>query len=369
MKPNFYSAVVALGLIIGTSGQTFAAGAPLPPPIPLLDIDLSKVIDRVALGSCFAPQLDGKIWQSVQATKPDLFLFLGDNVYSSDEQPDADLPFLKEAYQLLGEVPSFSALRAQVPMMVTWDDHDYGMNDAGASWMARAEAEALHEHVWAQSESDPRRTRDGVYYSNIVGPKHQQVQVIMLDTRFFRSDLKPASDRDRYGKFEPSNDPEKTMLGKDQWDWLADQLEKEADLRLIVSSVAVVADQHNMEGWRTLPLERTKLFNLIASTGANGVVFLSGDRHFSGFYSQNDNVPYPLLEFMSSSMNLPITGKTADRYRDEDEPRKITPSVMEANFGTLDIDWQQRSVVFSIRGSSGKVVVSHQIKLDELRPK
>ncbi len=367
MRQGLFAISVVAGLTSAGTSQGVFAETPMPSPISSVDINTGSLVSRIALGSCFAPQLDHDIWNGVKASKPDLFLFTGDNVYSSEETENTDLPFLKEAYQLLGDVRGFAELRSTVPVMVTWDDHDYGMNDAGASWIARQEAEELHEHVWAQSKSDPRRSRDGVYYSGIIGPDRQRVQVIMLDTRFFRSDLKPSSDRKRFGKFEPSSAVDKTMLGAEQWSWLAAELRKEADVRLVVSSVAIVADNHDMEGWRTLPLERQKLYDLIDDTAANGVILISGDRHFAGFYRETENVPYPLVEFMSSSMNLPITGDTAIKYRDESEPRKISTSVMQANFGTVDIDWQQRKVEFHIRDEAGNSLRTHQLNIDDLQ--
>lgn len=368
MNKNYTLTGAIFGLTIGLASGVAGADTPMPPPIDLLDINLSSSISRIALGSCFAPQLSHDIWQGVRASKPDIFLFLGDNVYAAEERPDTDLPYLKEAYRLLGDVKPFAELRASVPVMVTWDDHDYGMDDAGASWVARSQAEALHEHVWTKSDNDPRSLRDGVYYAKIIGPANRRVQIIMLDTRYFRSDLKPAIDRARYGKFAPSYEPGKTMLGTEQWAWLEAELRKDADVRLIVSSVAVLAVQHDMEGWRTLPGEREKLIDLISETGAGGVIFLSGDRHFSGFYKETGNVPYPLLEFMSSSMNLPITGDTAEKYRNEKEPRKVSSSFMAANFGTLDIDWERRKIVFHIRDAAGAVVDDYDIDLDKLQP-
>ena len=38
-----------------------------------------------------APQLDHRIWDRVVAEDPDLFLFLGDNVYESEERSEPEL--------------------------------------------------------------------------------------------------------------------------------------------------------------------------------------------------------------------------------------------------------------------------------------
>ncbi len=41
---------------------------------------------------------------------------------------------------------------------------------------------------------DIRRQREGVYWSQVFGPAGKRVQVILLDTRYFRSPLKKGFD-------------------------------------------------------------------------------------------------------------------------------------------------------------------------------
>ena len=114
------------------------------------------------------------------------------------------------------------------------------------------------------------------------------MQVILLDTRWFRSALKPSDDRGKPGKerYLPDADPAKTMLGEAQWRWLEEQLRQPAELRLLVSSIQVVAEGHGWERWGNFPLERQRLYRLIADTRAQGVVFLSGDRHVGALYRE-----------------------------------------------------------------------------------
>jgi alkaline phosphatase D len=157
--------------------------------MPSAKIADSVIIQLVALGSCFAPQIESDIWSDIAEYNPDVFLYLGDNVYQSKETDDMALPHLKMAYRLLAEVQSFSTFRYKTPILPIWDDHDFSMNDAGGSWPAKYESEKLFEQVWAIPEDDPRRSRDGIYFSQTFGQPGQRVQTIMLDTRFFRSDI------------------------------------------------------------------------------------------------------------------------------------------------------------------------------------
>ena len=122
-------------------------------------------------------------------------------------------------------------------------------------------------------ENSARRRREGVYHAEVFGPPGRRVQIILMDTRYFRGPLlrNPVKGPDA-GKYIPNTDRSVTMLGPAQWAWLSDQLSRPAELRLLISSIQVLAQDHGWERWMTLPHERTKLFNLIRSTGAEGVL-------------------------------------------------------------------------------------------------
>jgi alkaline phosphatase D len=167
---------------------------------------------------------------------------------------------LRKSYALQASHPEFAGFRAKFPMMATWDDHDFGLNDAGGSFPMRRWAEELFETFWGSS--DAVRSRPGVYDSSITGPEGKRVQVILLDTRFFRSDLKRApwsKDRPPLGGYLPDDSRDKTILGEDQWAWLEQELAKPADLRIVVSSTQVITDAHQFEGWTNFPTERSRL--------------------------------------------------------------------------------------------------------------
>ena len=141
----------------------------------------------------------------------------------------------------------------------------------------------------------PRRSYPGVYGAWMIGGEDgKRVQIIMLDTRFFRSELKKSDEPGAHGKerYIPDPDPSKTMLGTDQWNWLEGELEKPADLRLLVSSIQVIADGHGWEGWKTLPAERDRLYALIEETNADNLIVLSGDRHSAALYRKDGVIDY-----------------------------------------------------------------------------
>ena len=62
---------------------------------------------------------------------------IGDNIYGDSE----DVAVLREKYGMLGAEPGFQTLRMQTPVLATWDDHDYGINDGGAEFVSKVESQ------------------------------------------------------------------------------------------------------------------------------------------------------------------------------------------------------------------------------------
>ncbi len=313
-------------------------------------------ITRLAFGSCNHQLRSQHMWGQIAATNPDIFLFIGDNNYG-DQGWDGDAAFttLREAYAVQAETPELAEFRAQVPMMITWDDHDFGFNDGGASFAYRTWAETIFETFW--QSSDEVKSRPGVYESRMFGEDGKVTQIITLDTRFFRSDLATMpyqNERPPLGSYVPSDDPSKTLLGAEQWEWLEQELAKPADLRIIASSIQVLTDAHNYEAWENLPLEREKLYGMLAAREESGLVLLSGDRHAGGIYTEAPQTAgEQLWELTSSSMNYSFSSTQRNTAREPD-PKRLTDFISEENFGLVEIDWDRQQVTLSLRGSQGE---------------
>jgi alkaline phosphatase D len=328
-------------------------------PSPVAD----GALRRIAFGSCIDQTKPQPIWDTVLADRPDLFIFGGDNVYASDQPWSAAK--LAQAYAQQDEVPGLVRLRETVPHLAIWDDHDYGLNDGGAEFGHKNGSKAAFLRFWQIPGGDPRHAREGLYYSAMFGTEGRRVQVILLDTRWFRSALKPSDDRGKPGKerYLPDADPAKTMLGETQWRWLEEQLRQPAELRLLVSSIQVVAEGHGWERWGNFPLERQRLYRLIADTQARGVVFLSGDRHVGALYRQPTGTPYPFYELTSSGIT--------HTWRDAAEagPNRLGELFTQLHYGVVDIDWGAATIRLALKDIRGAVQRSQLIQFSELKAK
>ena len=341
------------------------------PPMSSAPLDENKTLSRIIFASCADQEEDQSIWNQIAAENADLMLFIGDNVYGDTDPDDPAQKELIEAYDMLARSEPFARARAASPLLTVWDDHDYGANDVGAAFEFKEVAEQIFEDAWALPGDDPRRSRPGVYGSWIIGEEEKKVQIILLDTRFFRSEFKPTDERGAYGKerYLPDPDPTKTMLGDVQWAWLEEELRKPADVRLLVSSVQVIADGHGWEAWKMLPTERDRLYALIKDTGAENLIMLSGDRHSASLYRKEGVANYPLFEATSSSLNLPVSrwrAESGETYI-EPGPNRLGDMYMDENYGVIDIDWETETLDVTIRDGDGAVVLRELVEIETLR--
>ncbi|MEM6391634.1 MAG: alkaline phosphatase D family protein [Planctomycetota bacterium] len=348
------------------------------PTVPLPAPD--TVLTRIAFGSCAFEDRPQPIWPVIARNRPDLFLFLGDNVYIDKLDGRTRIPTTRAEfdadYRMLAEIPEFAAFAKTVPFLATWDDHDFGLNDAGAEFPHKQLAQEAFLDFFGVAADSPRRAREGVYHAETFGPPGQRVQIILLDTRYHRSPLL-RSNGPRIpgrGRYMPDPDPTKTMLGDAQWQWLEDQLKQPADLRLICSSIQILAGEHRFESWINLAAERDRLFQLIADTKAAGVVFLTGDRHLAELSiapPTQTPVGYPLHDLTASGLNetrRPVN--EPNRYR-HPNPQAV---FRQTHYGLLLIDWDtdaqnpSPTVTLEVRDRLGNPLIQHAVPLATLQP-
>ena len=150
----------------------------------------------IGFGSCLTQERSMPIFNTIKAENYDLFLMLGDNVYGDSERED--LLELREAYDKQRQ--NFDSFNFNFPFEAIWDDHDYGLNDAGKEYAYKEDAEQLFLDFWNIPEDDIRRTRPGLYFEWIESIDGVTVQMLFLDTRFFRDGLLPTDERGAPGK-------------------------------------------------------------------------------------------------------------------------------------------------------------------------
>ncbi|WP_347925051.1 alkaline phosphatase D family protein [Pontimicrobium sp. SW4] len=309
-----------------------------------INLKETKEIDFIiAFGSCNRQSFENKLWKPVLENKPIAWIWGGDVIYSDTD----DMKLMSQHYQQQLQQEGYDQIIKGMKVLGTWDDHDYGLNDGGLEYVAKAESQQLFLDFIGVSKTDSRRKREGVYHSEVIETDKGSVKVIVLDTRYFRSALTPSDNPEH--RYQPNVYGEGTMLGDIQWQWLENELNSsKSDFNLIVSSIQFLSAEHGFETWGTMPHEVDKLKNLISTSKANGVIVLSGDRHISEFSKITiEGLDYPLIDFTSSGMTHSYTS-----FDGEPNQYREGQVVSDLSFGLLKINFDTKKVVMQMRGEN-----------------
>lgn len=291
-------------------------------------MDTTEAPTVLAFGSCNMIDKPQNLWEDVVASNPDLWVWLGDIVYADTN----DMRALSGMYRKLKSDPGYRRLRAKTQITGIYDDHDYGENDGGKSFSAKAGSRVCLLDFLDVPKSHPMRKREGGYIAYTFGQGARSVKVIVLDTRYFRDTLLP--DPSKMRRYQPNLEGD--MLGEQQWDWLEAELRNSrAGLHILCSSVQVIADDHGYEKWGNFPASRRRLLTLISEIRPKNLLIISGDRHMAEV-SKLDmaGLPYPLYDFTSSGMtHIRSSNSEVNRFR-------VGDMIVKRNFGVLRISWE-----------------------------
>ena len=342
-RREFLKALLALPLVSLTGlRKAFAGRAPRQ----------LRPLTRLAFGSCLDQEMPQPIWDTILAQNPDLFVFLGDNIYADTE----DLKLMQARYDQQGAVPQYKNFRSKVPIIATWDDHDYGINDGGAEYPQKQASKEIMLKFFNEPANSSRWKRDGVYVSYTFGEAPQRTQVILLDLRWHRTEIKRAPD----GAYIPDPDPRATMLGEDQWRWLEAKLQEPADLRILGSSIQLVAPDHAWEKWANYPVDKARFMNLVDRLALQNLVVISGDMHYAELSVEKTPGGLPVYDLTSSSLTHTEAAPEI--------PNRNAVARFETgnNFGLVRVDWSRPRhpvVHLEIIDDRGTVRIGHALNL------
>lgn len=331
----------------------------------------------LAFGSCLRQWQPQPVWRGISSLKPKAFIFLGDNVYSDvgDYSQQQAPQRIRQAYQDLhsaAEYQTFLTLAKEndTAIYAVWDDHDYGENNAGADYKFKIESKEYFLEFFDIHNTVLGRGKAGIYHSAYLDLNGVQVQLLLLDTRSFRSPLKydsptPSCPRVKIGA---NRDKDATVLGHKQWKWLETELLKSADLRILASSIQLLPTEHCYEKWANFPGERDQLFRVLKRTRANGVVVVSGDRHLAEISVLPSNViGYPLYEITSSGLNSAM-GEQSQGKTERNRLRATRDNVLVNNFGSIQVTRRDADIELKlqIRDEMGGLLQQQVVSLDWL---
>jgi alkaline phosphatase D len=231
-------------------------------PYPVRTAPAGPADFTVAFGSCARHSIDAeqRIFEIVAREAPDLFFWLGDNVYADAESPLA----IADEYRRQRNVRTARAVARSIPQLAIWDDHDFGYNNGDGTWPHKAGSLAVFNRYWA-NPSQGLADVPGVFFEY----SYAGVDFFFLDGRYHRSPN------------DAPDGPAKTMLGSGQFAWLCERLlASRAPFKVLAcGSGWSLADGPRGDTWSAFLDERNRLFDFIRDRGIDGVVCLSGDSH------------------------------------------------------------------------------------------
>lgn len=314
---------------------------------------------RFAVGSCAyvnEPEFDRpgtpygdkyRIFTTIAAQKPDFMLWTGDNTYTREVDWNTRNGVLHR-YTHTRSLAELQPLLGATHHYATWDDHDYGPNDADRSYWLKRTTLDIFRNFWGNPNY--------IFENEGVTGTFQwaDCQFFLTDDRWWRTpnELK-AGQRD--------------YLGKKQLDWLIDALAgSKAPFKFVVVGGQVSNPSAIFENYATYAEERAELFRRITEANVPGVIFLSGDRHHSVLWKQERFGTYPLYDVTMS----PLTSGAA-RWQKAEEAIAQFPEtyVSEQNFGLLEVSGPQPDRVLKISciNADGATKWTKEIRASELR--
>jgi alkaline phosphatase D len=278
-------------------------------------------------------------------------LWLGDNLYF--READYESPWgMSYRWHYQRALPELQPLLRATQHYAIWDDHDYGPNDTNRSFVFKGAALELFQRYWANPSYGLPDT-PGIFTTF----SYLDADFFLLDDRWYRS-------ADRI-----VGEPDKTMLGAAQLDWLKQALTAStATFKFIANGSQLLNDVNRFEGWQNFKSEREAFIDWLTRQGVTGVVFLSGDRHHTELLRRERAGSYPIYELTCS----PLTAGPRTTDDEKDNPLRVSGTLVmgQRNFCMLEVGGprKERKLVFRAFTSDGRELWAQEVTGDALRP-
>lgn len=312
----------------------------------------------IAVGSCLyvndtAYDRPGKPYGSeyqmvdvITKQKPDAMLWIGDNTYTREPDWNSRTGVLHR-YTHTRSMPQLQPLMASTHNYATWDDHDYGPNDADRSYWGKAMTSEVFDAFFPMLNTA------------LAGPGSKvstffwgDAQFFLLDDRWFRA---PNDDKD----------PNRDYFGAAQLQWLKDALiSSRAKFKIIASGGQLISPAAVYENYAIYPTEQKRFIQILQESGASGILLLSGDRHHTELMKLERTGTYPIYEVTTS----PLTAGVANP-KEENALRVPGTLVSAHNAAFLNFSGPKddRKLTITIIKVDGTVAWTREIKASELK--
>ena len=297
---------------------------------------------------------DSSIFETMANEKSAFMLWLGDNWYTREVDYYSEWGLWNRAHRDR-KMPVLQNLLKKMPQYATWNDHDYGPNDIGSSYILKRQSRDVFKSYWATASYG--ENEEGIYSMLSYG----DADIFLCDDRWWRStdEIKDSVDG--------APNTEKRMLGPKQMSWLKNSLRYSgATFKIIVVGSQVLNPVSPYDKLKDFPVEYYELMNFLKGHNINGVLFLTGDRHHSEIIKITREGTYALYDITVS----PLTSATHKFSGPEaNNSYRVFGLDEKQNFGKLSFSGEKnkRKLTVEFLGIKGEKLGEWSIMESELK--
>ena len=291
------------------------------------------------LNSLVKPFNNLKIFDAMAKDTANLMLWLGDNVYYIFEYKSYKKQLKRNINIRHNEQLNYFLSSKQ--QYSIWDDHDYGSNNSGSDFKNKNSSLNVFKQFWCNPENDSFN-----YYTF----KKSDVQFFMLDNRFYKTE------------------DNSSILGQQQLQWLKTMLQQsDATFKIIGLGMQAINPYQEKESFYQAKKEYEELLQFIKDNKIEGILFLSGDRHFSELNKKTYADLYPLYDFTISPLSMYPVKKS--KTEEAINPNYANSYYSDYNYAKISIAGihNNRTCTLEIKDNNGNTIWNYQIKEDILK--
>jgi hypothetical protein len=293
-------------------------------------LDLAKKRAHFIIASCMDENwkdLQKAMWTQVLEHGADAIFLIGDNVYADLPAKITTAEQLIRRYSEAREGIELFRSPKLVPIMATWDDHDYGVNDGDRTWFLKNASTSTFFGFFPQEKAGAEFQR---------GPgvsswwKAFGVNFALLDDRSFRSP-------------NGLDTPDQTHFGAEQEKWIQQGLKGAREPVLLMSGDQFFGDYKACESYETNQPKSLRAQIAEWKKAKVPVLFISGDRHLADINEVPKNIlGYTTYEITSSAIHARVYKDGFDRCP---SPHQVVGSAGEMNYMLVEILKAQKSML------------------------
>jgi len=274
-----------------------------------------------------------RIFEGMRRRDPDLFLYLGDTIYADLGSSRATtLDDYRRKYRANRDDAHLRAFLASTSSWVMWDDHEVANNfDSRHTRLATGRRAFVDYWPIRVTPGQPARLYRSIRWG-------RTAEIFLLDTRQYRSPSRAP------------DGPSKTMLGREQKQWLIDGLRRsDAVVKIVASSV--VLRHHGADSWEGYTTERDEILRVVRDLRVANVIVLSADVHYAAWIRHPEGV----FEAVSG----PLAASRAQTARAAGWPGVLWTAADQFNYGWMRIRAERVTLEWRDDGDA----LLHQIQM------